>query len=238
GYLPENVPLYPEMSVADYLAYVAELRKVDPEAAVRRAVAATELGAKALDPIATLSRGYKQRLGVAQAILHEPRILVLDEPTNGLDPSQTQHMRALIKELSEHATVVLSTHIMQEVNALCDRVLMVHAGVLAVDERLDDLRSSNRLRLRTAPDAEPLAALEAVAGVAGVRHPEIGGWELECGDHVDAVAGRAAAALVNAGWPVYELAPAQRDLESVFREVGEMELSDRDGGEEETTHAA
>ena len=95
GYRPENLPLYPELTVVDYLAYAAELRGVDPAVAVPRAMAATELEGKAFDAISTLSRGYKQRVGVAQAILHEPRYLILDEPTNGLDPGQTQQMRAL-----------------------------------------------------------------------------------------------------------------------------------------------
>ena len=237
GYLPENLPLYPELSVAEYLAWVAELRRIDPARAVRRAIEATELGGKALDPIATLSRGYKQRLGVAQAILHEPRFLILDEPTNGLDPGQTQHMRTLIRRLSEHATVILSTHIMQEVNALCDRVLILHGGVLAVDERLEDLRASNRLHLRTAADADPAAVLDGVAGVAAVSAAGAGAWDVEISGSADPAAERIAAALVGAGLPVYELASGQRDLEAVFREVGEMDLAARRGAGE-AAHAA
>ena len=123
GYLPEVVPLYPELAVVDYLAYVAQLRRVDDaRGAVARAVAATDLADKALEPIGTLSRGYKQRVGVAQAILHRPSFLILDEPTNGLDPGQTQHMRQLVRNIADTATVILSTHIMQEVGAVCDRV--------------------------------------------------------------------------------------------------------------------
>ncbi len=237
GYLPENLPLYPELSVAEYLAWVAELRGIDPAPAVRRAIEATELGGKALDPIATLSRGYKQRLGVAQAILHEPRFLILDEPTNGLDPGQTQHMRTLIRRLSEHATVILSTHIMQEVNALCDRVLILHGGVLAVDERLEDLRASNRLHLRTRADADPATVLGGVDGVAGVSPAGAGAWDVEVTGSADPVAERIASALVAAGLPVYELASGQRDLEAVFREVNEMDLAARRGAGE-ATHAA
>ena len=237
GYLPENLPLYPELSVADYLAWVAELRGIDPAQAVRRAIEATELGGKALDPIATLSRGYKQRLGVAQAILHEPRFLILDEPTNGLDPGQTQHMRTLIRRLSEHATVILSTHIMQEVNALCDRVLILHGGVLAVDERLEDLRASNRLQLRTAVDADPATVLGSVAGVAGVSRAGAGVWDVELSGRPDDAAAGVAAAMVGAGLPVYELASGQRDLEAVFREVSEMDLAARRGAGE-AAHAA
>ena len=237
GYLPENLPLYPELSVAEYLAWVAELRRIDPAPAVRRAIEATELGGKALDPIATLSRGYKQRLGVAQAILHEPRFLILDEPTNGLDPGQTQHMRTLIRRLAEHATVILSTHIMQEVNALCDRVLILHGGVLAVDERLEDLRASNRLHLRTAVDADPATVLGGIDGVAGISGAGAGTWEVEISGRPDDAAERIAAAMVGAGLPVYELASGQRDLEAVFREVSEMDLAARRGAGE-AAHAA
>jgi len=154
GYLPESVPLYPELAVVDYLAYVAQVRRLeDAQAAVARAVEATDLAEKAMDTIGTLSRGYKQRLGVAQAILHEPPFLILDEPTNGLDPGQTQHMRQLVRDLAASATVILSTHIMQEVGAVCDRVLILRDGRLALDERLDDLRSTSRLTLRTDPGA-------------------------------------------------------------------------------------
>ena len=115
GYLPETVPLYSDMTVVDYLEFVATVRGVPPServSAVRRAVDATGLREHALAVIDTLSRGFKQRVGVAQAILHAPRFLILDEPTSGLDPAQTQEMRDLIRRLAESATVILSTHIM------------------------------------------------------------------------------------------------------------------------------
>lgn len=236
GYLPENLPLYPELAVADYLSYAAELRGVDPGPAVRRAIDATELGEKALDPIDTLSRGYKQRLGVAQAILHEPRFLILDEPTNGLDPGQTRHMRELIRDLSEHATVIVSTHIMQEVEALCDRVLILHDGVLAVDERLEHLQASNRLQVRTRAGADLGSLLRGKPGIAGVRALEEGSFEIEITGGADDVAQSVAAALVGAGQPLYRLASARRDLEAVFREVSERGAARRET--EETVDAA
>jgi len=219
GYLPENLPLYPELSVIDYLEYTARLRGIDPAAAVRRAIEATELEAKALDPIATLSRGFKQRVGVAQAILHEPRFLILDEPTNGLDPSQTQHMRELIERLSDSATVILSTHIMQEVDAICDRALILRGGALVLDERLSDLKESQRYRLRSDPTRD-LAAILGAVGVVGevIREPE-GNWLLVVNGALDSAAAAIAAAVVGAGAPLYELALVRRDLEAVFREV-------------------
>ena len=216
GYLPENLPLYPELSVMDYLAHAAELRHIeDLRGAVVAAIKATDLGEKALDPISTLSRGFRQRVGVAQAILHKPRFLILDEPTNGLDPGQTQHMRQLVRDLAQSATVILSTHIMQEVNAICDRALILRNGALVLDERLKDLQQSNALRLRT-DAAAPVASL-----VKGASSLGEGAWLLQVDGDLDAAADQAAKALFDANAPIYELAPQQRDLETLFREVSE-----------------
>ena len=217
GYLPESVPLYPELAVVDYLAYVAELRQLgDVRKAVARAIEATDLGDKAMDSISTLSRGYKQRVGVAQAILHEPLFLILDEPTNGLDPGQTQHMRQLVRDLAASATVILSTHIMQEVGAVCGRVLMLRDGRLALDERLDDLQSTNRLSLRTDPAAEVGELEQAAPSRLGD-----GRWLVQVEGDLAEAADRIARQLVERNVPIYELSPEQRDLETVFREVSE-----------------
>ena len=217
GYLPENMPLYPELAVVEYLAYVARLRRLDDaQGAVARAVAATDLRDKALDAIGTLSRGYRQRVGVAQAILHEPRFLILDEPTNGLDPGQTRHMRQLVRDLAASATIILSTHIMQEVSAVCDRVLILRDGRLALDERLDKLKTTSRLNLRTAADAE-------IGELAEGRLSRLGGgrWLIDVDGDLAVAAERIARELVERNIPVYELSPEQRDLETVFREVSE-----------------
>ena len=216
GYLPENLPLYPELAVIDYLAHAADLRQIeDVRGAVVAAIEATDLGDKALDPISTLSRGFRQRVGVAQAILHKPRFLILDEPTNGLDPGQTQDMRQLVRDLAQSATVILSTHIMQEVNAICDRALILRNGALVLDERLKDLQQANALRLRT-DAAAPVASL--VSGAASLGE---GAWLLEVDGDLDLAADQAAKALLDANAPIYELAPQQRDLETLFREVSE-----------------
>jgi ABC-2 type transport system ATP-binding protein len=219
GYLPENLPLYPEMSVADYLDYAAQLRGIDSAGAVRRAIAATELEEKALDPIATLSRGFKQRVGVAQAILHEPKFLILDEPTNGLDPGQTEHMRSLIQRLAESATVILSTHIMQEVDAICDRAIILRGGSLVLDERLADLKESNELSLRSHESDGLGADLEALDCVLQARPLGEGGWMVRVTGELDAAGDAIARLLVEQGHPLYALAPERRNLESVFREV-------------------
>jgi ABC-2 type transport system ATP-binding protein len=227
GYLPENLPLYPEMSVVDYLEYAAELRGVAEEAraaAVREAIHSTELEEKAFDTIDTLSRGYRQRVGVAQALLHRPKVLILDEPTNGLDPGQTQHMRDLIRSLAAQATVILSTHIMQEVSAICDRVMILRDGKLVLDENLADIQRSERLTLATDADAERVnSALKDVSGVGeAVAQPTGRGLALPI-DGDERIAAQVASALVGAGINVYSLAPEHRDLESVFREVSEVE---------------
>ncbi|MCI5145075.1 MAG: ABC transporter ATP-binding protein [Candidatus Electrothrix sp. AR3] len=155
GYLPENCPVYPEMSVLEYLDYSAALHGIEQQhrpALIREAVERTALEAKATKQLATLSRGYRQRTGVAQAILHKPSILILDEPTNGLDPTQIQHMRSLITELAKTTTVIISTHILQEVQAICDRVLIIKNGRMALDSRLDQIQKNPRLLVSTDAD--------------------------------------------------------------------------------------
>ena len=226
GYLAENCPVYPEMTVIDYLEYQAALHGVsegERTAAIRSAIERTELGSKAAAVINTLSRGYRQRVGVAQAILHNPAILIMDEPTNGLDPSQIQHMRSLIRDLSEHATLILSTHILQEVEAVCDRVLIMRSGKLALDARFDEMAASTRLLLtldRSPADAGPLlGGLDAVhdwvhLGTDNTRHR----YALETADPM-AAAPLVARSVNEAGWSLYGLIPETRDLETLFGEV-------------------
>ena len=220
GYLPENCPVYPEMTVVDYLDYVAGLRGVaDRARALRDVLAATDLAGRAFDAIGTLSRGYQQRVGVAQAIVHQPQLLILDEPTNGLDPSQTQHMRELIHRLAKKATVILSTHIMQEVDAVCDRVMILRGGELAVDEQLDALKESARVALATdAAQAEVAAAVGDFAKVA----PHGEGYAIDFDDPPDTqCTAELARRLVAGGVAIHGLAAEKRDLETVFRQVNE-----------------
>jgi ABC-2 type transport system ATP-binding protein len=228
GYLAENCPLYPEMAVIDYLDFQAALHGVpDPQrpALIRRVIERADLRPKATAVIATLSRGYRQRVGVAQAILHDPAILILDEPTNGLDPSQIQHMRTLIRELSETATVIISTHILQEVEAVCDRVIILRAGRLALDARLDAVAASRRLLVtldRPPPEAAPL--LSGLPLVSGLTHLDTDNdryrYALDTADP-QAAAPAVARSVSAAGWDLYGLAPEVRDLETLFGEVNE-----------------
>ena len=140
GYLPENNPLYGEMYVREYLEYVANVYKV-PYSEIENVIFKTGLQKEANKQISQLSKGYKQRVGLAAAIIHNPDYLILDEPTTGLDPNQIVEIRNLIKEFGKEKTVLLSTHIMQEVEAMCDRVIIINNGSLVVDESLSDFGS-------------------------------------------------------------------------------------------------
>ena len=229
GYLPENLPVYPDMSVADYLEYAATLKgipKNQRHLAMREALGATELASRALSLISTLSRGMRQRVGVAQAILGNPALLILDEPTNGLDPEQTVQMRRLVRRLAQRATVILSTHILQEVDALCDRVLILRQGHLAMDQTLQALRDSRALMVCTDSAVASLPdLLRRMPQVAVVRQLEEDAGrqafllELHAEADRDTAASNVANCVINAGARLYQLQSESRRLESVFREV-------------------
>ncbi len=237
GYLPENCPLYPEMNVIDYLDYTAALHgvpKTERQTRIRQAITRTELEPRAVDVINTLSRGYQQRVGVAQAILHQPTILILDEPTNGLDPTQIQHMRSLIKTLAETTTIMLSTHILQEVQAVCDRVIIIQEGRKVLDARLDALQTDNRLRLVT--DAEPEQAEPLLHNLTPVTSIETSAAEGKRHTYTLTIDGEhdptdtapaVAQALIEARFKLFTLVPERRDLEAIFGE-----LSAPDGGQD------
>ncbi|MCB9663303.1 MAG: ATP-binding cassette domain-containing protein [Alphaproteobacteria bacterium] len=234
GYLPENAPLYEEMLVQEYLLMMAELRGVpapDLEARVAEAVVATGLGDRLLSPIGTLSKGLRQRVGIAQAIVHRPEVLVLDEPTNGLDPTQIQAIRELIRRLGERSTIILSTHILQEIEAVCDRVLVMIDGSLAADAPLAELRGARSIRLGLAPGATAVAStLAGVPGITSVTavtgQPDT--WLLAfSGDEPPVPAVIAAA--TTAGWTITRVAPEQRTLEQVFADLQHRHVAGRGG---------
>jgi ABC-2 type transport system ATP-binding protein len=145
GYLPESSPGYSEMTVEEFLGFIAEVRgfrtKVERQARIDRAITLTHLGPVRTQTIETLSKGFKQRVGFAQALLHDPPVLVLDEPTDGLDPNQKIEVRALIKSMAVDKTIVLSTHILEEVEAICTRVIIISNGKVVVDESPAQLRA-------------------------------------------------------------------------------------------------
>ena len=179
-----------------------------------------------MERISTLSRGYQQRVGVAQAILHLPKIIILDEPTNGLDPSQIFQMRTLIKELASNATVIISTHILQEVQAVCDRVIIIRNGKKYLDARLEDLRQANRLLVEV--DAEPVQAKPIFDAIEDIANFEVLPGEndyfqyaltVDENSHAVKAAPAVAKAVVDHGSRLFLLSLESRDLETIFSEM-------------------
>ncbi len=221
GYLPESAPLYPEMTPGQYLEFMARVRGVGADA-VDRAVVRCGVGDVIDRPVATLSKGYRQRVGLAQAILHWPPILILDEPTTGLDPSQIAEIRGLIREIGRERTVILSSHILPEVEATCDRVVIIDRGRLRAGgttaELASEVEGGQRLRLQL-QGVEPAEAAARLAELPGVRGASVDGdgWVvLEADDDARAAV---FGATVERGWTLLELRSEARSLESVYLEV-------------------
>jgi ABC-2 type transport system ATP-binding protein len=179
GYLPENNPLYKDMYVREYLTFAARANQVsDSKARIEALIEMTGLGRESHKLIGALSKGYRQRVGLAQAMIHDPEVLILDEPTSGLDPNQLAEIRTLIKKLGEEKTVIFSTHIMQEVQALCDRVIIIDQGKLVADDPIERLRqrlageSSILVTFDKAVDPKQLANIKGVTrAVANPKAP-------------------------------------------------------------------
>ncbi len=172
GYLPENNPLYPDMYVIEYLKYNAALYKIS-HPPLDEMIKETGLEAHTHSKISTLSKGFKQRVGLAAALLHNPEVVILDEPTTGLDPNQLIEIRQLIRKLGKNKTVILSTHILQEVDALCDRVIIINKGTIALDESLKNLRKNQQQIIEVSFDysveTEALARLPQVEKVTNTH---------------------------------------------------------------------
>ncbi|HEX6004740.1 MAG TPA: ATP-binding cassette domain-containing protein [Burkholderiales bacterium] len=220
GYLPEIPPLYRELTVDEYLVLAARLHRVE-RAALADAIARTKercgLATSGRKLIGTLSKGYQQRVGIAQAIVHDPDVLILDEPTVGLDPNQIREIRALIRELGGAHSVILSTHILPEVEAVCDRVQILHHGSVVYNDTIRALETFERgrtlmLGLRRPP---PPAEIVAIAGIVAVEPVNDTLYRVQLAanaDPTEALVSRAVAA----DWGLYQLNPAQTSLEDVF----------------------
>jgi ABC-2 type transport system ATP-binding protein len=228
GYLPETAPLYPELSVQAYLKMMAELRQIPEDEQVARlseAIYAAGLENHLIRPIGELSKGFRQRVGLAQAILHQPRLLILDEPTIGLDPTQIVEVRRLIRRLAEHSTVLFSTHILSEVEALCDRVVILMNGQIKADARLSELAATADavLVLENAPVGveRALRNLGGVRGIERIQTPDgyptyrVLGQDAEGADLCPAIYNLAR----EEGWQLRELRRDVRTLETVFNEL-------------------
>lgn len=223
GYLPESVPLYPEMRVREYLVFRAKLKNVGRSKrreAVGRVVERCRLGEVEQSVIGHLSKGFRQRVGLADAMIHDPDILILDEPTAGLDPIQIREVRNLIRELGKEHTLLLSTHIMQEVEAVCGRVMILVNGRIAVDESLEGARSGSVLVLEAKGPAE--AIRKAIEGVNGVKKVGVSGSEAGISEFSVELAGDAdpraemARRVVQGGWGLLRLEAARSTLEERF----------------------
>jgi ABC-2 type transport system ATP-binding protein len=240
GYMPEAAPLYPELRVREYLAFRAALKRVarrERKAAVARVLEQAAVGDVAETPIGQLSKGYRQRVALADALVASPPLLILDEPTAGLDPNQIIEVRKLVRELGKSHTILLSTHILPEVEAVCDRALVIAGGRLVAEGTLAELKArqkSRRTAIGATGDADKLvAALARVAGVKSARarpgeQGEARGTselELEIADDADpeATVERAVSALVAAGAGVRSVGAVQASLEAVFAELTRVE---------------
>lgn len=220
GYLPDQPPLYRDMSVVEYLQYAARLHGMsgrDARQAVARVMARCELTEVAQRLIGNLSKGFRQRVGIAQAVVHEPVLVILDEPTVGLDVVQMQAIRRLVRELATQHGVILSTHMLAEVEAVCDRVEILHAGQVVYRHTLAEGRSVGSTLLARAQLLAPPAIerLRALLGVIEADYSAPGWLQAQVSDY-GLFAEALTRAAVSEGWRLVEVAPLQRSLEQVF----------------------
>jgi ABC-2 type transport system ATP-binding protein len=224
GYLPETPPVYADQYVSEYLKYVAQLKKVPKDKVAKyvdRAIEKTNLGAVRNRLIHHLSKGFKQRVGIAQAIVSDPEVLILDEPTVGLDPKQVAEIRDLISELKGQHTIILSTHILPEVQATCEKVVIISKGKIVAQDTIDNLskleKGQGRLFVRLRKEVSDLGSV--MAGIDDVLSVDVGTnkkeWRIDYkGD--DETIDKVSAKIVSNGLGLIELTPSRVDLEDVF----------------------
>ncbi len=227
GYLPEQPPLYTELTVDEYLRFCAQLRGAGRKEIPSQVAQAKErcgLESSGGRLIANLSKGYRQRVGIAQAIIHHPEIIILDEPTSGLDPNQIQEIRKLIQELGEEHGVILSTHILSEVESTCDRVLILHEGRVVYAEQMAQLhrQASDQVtvRLERPPSAEELEQLPGITYVEALSGDR---FRLQLSE--EAAAAELSKALSEQGWGLCEFTPERQDLEQIFTRLTAREAA-------------
>jgi ABC-2 type transport system ATP-binding protein len=239
GYLPETPPLYPEMEVSQYLAFVAKLKNL-PSSDIKRRIdevcERTSITSVKDTIIGKLSKGYRQRVGIAQAIIHNPPVLILDEPTSGLDPEQQQHARQLIASLSGDHTIILSTHILSEVEQSCSNVIIINNGEIVAVDSVANLHKRGRsteivaIEVAGAPAHDVRQRLEQIPGVAKVVSRDsvdgspdgLAAFEVECMENYF-LRPDLARAIVQAGWNLTELKTVGESLEEIFLELTRSE---------------
>lgn len=224
GYVPETIPLYPDMTVFDYLKFMADLRHLpNGEQRVDEVLELVHMEERADGYISNLSKGMRQRIGLAQALLHEPQVLILDEPTIGLDPAQIREVRNLIQNLGKERTVLLSTHILSEAQQVCDRVLIINKGHIVTEDSPEQLQSrlagTQRVSLKVSGDGDGLeGVVSKVRGVTSVTTNSVGSLEFETNPGRD-VRPDVARAVVSAGYDLVELHPIGMSLEDIFLQL-------------------
>lgn len=225
GYMPETVPLYDEMTVWDYVSFMAELQHVsEREDHVSEVLEQVDMLDRADSLISSLSKGMRQRVGLAQALVHQPNVLILDEPTIGLDPRQIREVRDLIRDVGADRTVLLSSHILGEISQLCSRVLIIHEGRIEADdtpENLSDLlQGSKRFLLRVDGAGDAGTVAQALGNVDGVASVEVSDLGVEVTSDKEADARPAVSrTVVNNGWDLLELRPLELPLEEIFLQL-------------------
>ena len=224
GYLPETVPLYNDMTALEYLKFMADLRHIpNSRERANETLEKVNLQDRANGYIANFSKGMRQRIGLAQALIHRPEVLILDEPTIGLDPAQVVEMRSVIKEIGKDRTVLLSTHILSEAQQMCDRVLIINKGQIVAEDTPENLQSrlvgSQRVVLRVRGDADGLdAAVKKVKGTRGVEVKPDETVEFEFSSGQD-VRPQVAKAVIQAGYELIEMRAIGMSLEEIFLEL-------------------
>jgi len=228
GYLPESAPLYPDMLVFDYLGYVADIRQLPPSAKdtrIEELVDLCDLSAVMHKPVAELSKGYKQRVGLAHAMMSDPDILVLDEPTSGLDPNQIVEIREIIRRIGRQKTIILSTHILSEAEATCDRIMIIHQGKLVADGTTESIKQSAgglnllHLVLEDAAFDDVRRVIGAVPGVTDIQSITDSPLHVRLTIETDAVRKAVYGAIRSQDWTLMEMRPETRSLEAIFRDL-------------------
>lgn len=227
GYLPESNPLYPDLYVREYLGFIADLHRLkNKKQAIDNVMNEVGLSIQSHKKIGQLSKGYQQRVGLAAALIHDPEVLILDEPTSGLDPNQIAEIRQVIRRLGKEKTILFSSHIMQEVEAVCDRVIIIHQGKLMADDTLVHLKQSQQQQIVRVEFAEKVQAsvLEQLSDAKSLKQTATGGWEISCAD-ADALRKQLLNVAVAQNLTITSLGTAESSLEEVFRKLTQTPVS-------------
>ena len=221
GYLPEANPLYYDLYVKEYLEFIADLHNIkSKKEKIKEVINITGLEPESRKKTGQLSKGYKQRVGLAASLIHDPEVLILDEPTSGLDPNQIIEIRELIKKLGQHKTVLFSSHILQEVEAICDRVIIIHHGKLVADDRLSQLQMKNKaniIKLKFAEEVRP-ELLEKLSLANSVHRLDGFQWEIES-DHPSELRKQLMELALQNNLNIVSLQSESQSLEDVFRSL-------------------